>query len=366
MPGPSTSQDAMVAEARRSERILLASLDRLGDLIFTLPAIDHVRACHPDADISFVATAYAAGVLEEHPALDRVYPVDRDGNSVRRFFAWRRFLRAWGRVPPDRLVLFREGHDGRALARRFASARIDSVRDIPETERRILHTSALRSALAGRVCGRPVPADALPTLHIPTRRREDARERLHRAGVAAADAVALHPGVNRLVRRRGFRRSAPPEPSPKLWPLESWIALGRALAGCGVRPLLTGSGGETAVCAELAAAIGPAAVSLAGAVPALELAALYASVRGLVVSDTGPGHLSAAAGGRVVSIFGPTDPALYAPLAPDSRRRVLRRNRDCAGCRAPETSAATPHTCMSAVGVDDILGAARALDMVPG
>jgi ADP-heptose:LPS heptosyltransferase len=355
----------MTADApdSRPERILLASLDRLGDLLFTLPAIDHVRACNPDADISFVTSAYAAGVLEEHPALDRVFAVDRDGNSVRRFLNWRGFLRRWGNRPPDRLVLFREGHDGRALARHFAASRIDSVRDIPEAERRILHTSALRSALAGRVCGTPVPSDAMPTLHVPPCRAEAASRRLEQLGLHADGCVALHPGVNRLVRRRGWGGSAPPPPSPKLWPLPRWIELGRALVQRGLRPVLTGSGGEAEVCSEVATRIGPEAVSLAGPLPVMEVAALYAQVRGLVVSDTGPGHLAAAAGGRVVSIFGPTDPALYAPVAPESRRRVLRQHRECGACRDPGSETAA-HTCMDAVHVESVLDAAEALGIV--
>jgi ADP-heptose:LPS heptosyltransferase len=47
-----------------------------------------------------------------------------------------------------------------------------------------------------------------------------------------------------------------------------------------------------------------------------ELAALAATARGWVGNDSGPTHLAAAAGTPTVALFGPTDPAVWAPLGP--------------------------------------------------
>ena len=351
----------MPPDPRPGPRILLASLDRLGDLLFTLPALELVRASFPSAEIGFVTSRYAGGVLEGHPAVDRLFCVERDGNSLTRFVHWQRFLRRWGPRPPERLVLFREGHDGRALARHFRAARVDSVRDLPEAERRRLHTAQLRAALAARVCGCAAPSDAIPTLALPGRALRAARARLEAARLDPAASVAVHPGVNRLVRRRGWLRRGEAPASPKLWPLERWVALGRALAERGLRPVLTGSGGEVAVCAEAARAIGPAAVSLAGGVPILELGGIYAQIRGLAVSDTGPGHLAAAVGGRLVSLFGPTSPLLHGPLAPEARRRILWRPEACQAC----CEGAGEHRCMQAIEVEQVLEALVAVGAVP-
>jgi ADP-heptose:LPS heptosyltransferase len=351
----------MPPEPRSGPRILLASLDRLGDLLFTLPALELVRAHFPAAEIAFVTSRYAGGVLDGHPALDRLFCVERDGNSLTRFLHWRRFLRRWGPRPPDRLVLFREGHDGRALARRFRAARLDSVRNLPEAQRRGLHTAHLRTALAARVCDCAPPDTVMPTLAIPGPALRAARARLEAAQLDPAASVAMHPGVNRLVRRRGWLRRGEAPASPKLWPLERWVALGVALAERGLRPVLTGSGGEAAVCAEAARAIGPAAVSLAGSLPILELGGIYAQVRGLAVSDTGPGHLAAAVGGRLVSLFGPTSPFLHGPLAPEARRRILWRPQACGACR----DGAGEHRCMRAIEVDEVVEALVAVGAAP-
>jgi len=351
----------MPPDSASGPRILLASLDRLGDLLFTLPALERVRAHFPSAEIGFVTSRYAGGLLEGHPAVDRLFCVERDGNSITRFVHWQRFLRQWGAQPPDRLVLFREGHDGRALARHFREARVDSVRDLPEAERRRLHTAHLRAALAARVCGCASLDPVMPTLAIPGLRLRRARARLAAAGLDPAASIALHPGVNRLVRRRGWRPRGETPASPKLWPLERWIELGRALAQRGLRPILTGSGGEAAGCAEAAQAIGPAAVSLAGRVPILELGGIYAQIRGLAVSDTGPGHLAAAVGGRLVSLFGPTSPFLHGPLAPEERRRILWKPQACEACGGGDVE----HRCMRAIEVDPVLNALEAVGAVP-
>ena len=55
--------------------------------------------------------------------------------------------------------------------------------------------------------------------------------------------------------------------------------------------------------------------------PLPELAALLAGARLVVGADTGPVHLAAALGTRVVALFGPTDPARNGPLP---RGTVLR------------------------------------------
>lgn len=344
-----------------TERLLLASFDRLGDLLFTLPALAHLRAAFANAELQFATTRYAAGVLEDHPAVDRLFAVERAGNSVTRWIHWRRFLHQLGPHAPDRLILFRVGHDGRALMHHLPRVAVNSVRDLPETLRRDTHTSALRTILAHRVSGEPPPEKPPhPSLRVPQRFARAARSRLTDLNVDPARCVMLHPGVNRLVRRRGWRRHAGLAESPKLWPADRWVALGRALVERGRTPVFTGSGGETAVCDELVHAIGGPARSAAGELDVLEVGGLYAAARGLVASDTGPGHLAAAVGAPVVSLFGPTDPALYAPLAAPERRRILRRNDACAACLSPEGSG---HTCMAAIQVEDVLDAADALDV---
>lgn len=110
----------------------------------------------------------------------------------------------------------------------------------------------------------------------------------------------------------------------KNWPLERFRELANHLSG----PLRWFVGGEQ---------------SLAGAEhieDLFELASILARSRVTVGNDSGITHLAAAAGAPVVALFGPTDPALWAPRG----ERVVVVKRDT----------------MEAIEVDDVLEAVYA------
>lgn len=122
-------------------------------------------------------------------------------------------------------------------------------------------------------------------------------------GTGSAPLVALHPG------------SGSPR---KNWPLENWIALAGALLARTPQPRLLLIGGEAdhAQLDALTAAACGAAVLLARDLPLPRLAALLARCRLFLGHDSGISHLAAAAGAPCLLLFGPTDPAVWAPSNP--------------------------------------------------
>jgi heptosyltransferase-2 len=129
--------------------------------------------------------------------------------------------------------------------------------------------------------------------------------RLAAQGIAAGQAVVLVPGATYGPAKR--------------WP--GFAALGRALPA-GVALLIVGAPEERPLAAALArdlAAAGRQALDLCGSLDLAELAALLAAARCTVSNDSGPAHLAAAVGGRVLSLFMSTAPAWTAPRGPAAR-----------------------------------------------
>jgi ADP-heptose:LPS heptosyltransferase len=71
---------------------------------------------------------------------------------------------------------------------------------------------------------------------------------------------------------------------------------------------------EAPLCARITDAIGARATNLAGLTSLAESVALFSRCRVSVTNDSGGMHLAAAAGSRVVAVFGLTDPSRTGPL----------------------------------------------------
>lgn len=96
--------------------------------------------------------------------------------------------------------------------------------------------------------------------------------------------------------------------------------------------VLTGLAEDRALVDQVKEELGPDArvIDLAGAIDLVSLAALLQRLAVLVTGDTGPMHLAAAVGTPVVAVFGPSDPARYAPLSPLAR--IIRVDLPCSPC----------------------------------
>ena len=137
---------------------------------------------------------------------------------------------------------------------------------------------------------------------------------------AASDALAaglLHEGRTYVGIAPGSRQA------DKNWPFERFLAVARALAARGLTPVVFLGPQETQTPADVEAAA-PGTIALRtepGLTVAEGLDRLIAQGQRLALllaNDNGVGHLLGAAGVPVVSLFGPTDPRKWAPVAPEN------------------------------------------------
>jgi ADP-heptose:LPS heptosyltransferase len=305
----------------KTGRVLVLALAGIGDLLLASPAVRRLER-HFGADrLRLAVVPRAMGLL---PLLDlecRVVtlPLDRV----------RLPAPLWKGAARRQLALFLEEVRGDGITRVISLHEIGSLRGllsmhlllrgigVPDTLGRSYHSTTLpfRTAL---------PETTLAGLHNVIR--------YHRvADLAGASGAHKAPRLMPPALPDGL----PGLPKPllclnpganldeKRWPPGHLIATGRRLKERFAGLAVLGGPGEAAESARIAEAIGPPAVSLAERVDLTGLAAVLGRAEVLVTSNSGPMHLAAALGTRVVAVFGnlPTD-TLH-PYLPAERFRVL-------------------------------------------
>ncbi len=315
--------------SEENPRILIVKLSSFGDVIHALPTLEALRAAFPEGQITWLVEAAYAPLLTGHPALDEVWPVPRVrfGHQVGREELLR-LLRLVRRVraSPFDLVIDLQGLLKSALwvalAKSFRKVGYDRTRELSYlalTERippydpeahavwRYLHVARHLGAPPTLPCFRLGLTPALPDSLVPPDR----------------PLAVLHPGAR--------------WPS-KLWPAASWARLADWLIReKGLTVIITGSAGDRELATHIAAAMQERARNLTGRTSLAELAGIMQQARVAITADTGPMHLAAALGTKVVALFGPTAPWRTGPFG--EGHRVVRLELQCSPCfkrRCPE------------------------------
>ena len=279
-------------------RILVIRGGAIGDFILTLPAIKLLRENFPGAHLEILGYRHIIALAEGRAYADATRSIEY--GPMAGFFVPRSVL------APDLVEYFAsfqqvvsylfdpDGFFEANLRRAGVKNLLPAYAKIDDSEH------------AARQLARPLQSLALyiedhaATVHPSA---EDAAFADEFLGANDAPVIALHPG------------SGSPR---KNWPLENWIALGTWLLARAPQPRLLLIGGEAdhAQLDALTAAWRGAPVLPARDLPLPHLAALLARCRLFLGHDTGISHLAAAAGAPCLLLFGPTDPAVWAPANP--------------------------------------------------
>ncbi len=285
------------------QKFLVVRLSSLGDLVHTIPAVAALRATFPDAQIDWVVDRRWSPLIELVTCVNQTIPLDRSPRDVLALIVrlrrthytcaldlqgrYRSAVLGWLSGAPCRI--------GRAAAatREPGAALFYTERVIP-TGRHIVDMTVDLAVRAGAV---PSSEPQFP-LRVPAEAVQRVREKLAREGVGGP-YVVLSPG--------GGWKS-------KCWPPERFGALAAAIDRSHHLPSIVNiAPGEEPMAREIIRTAAPAK-PVALSFDIYELAALLAYARLVVAGDTGPLHLAAAFGTRVVGLFGSTDPARNGPL----------------------------------------------------
>jgi heptosyltransferase-3 len=276
-------------------RILVIRGGAIGDFILTLPALKALRDANPKAQIEILGYKHIAELARDRFYANEVRSVEyaplagffaKDSElsvELNDYFARFDLIISY-LYDPD--LIFEN------------NLRRGGVKNIQRGPAKIAESDHAARQLAGPIeqLGIPV-SDLAAKLYPSTADRQFAVDFLRHM---ERPIVAVHPGSG------GTRKN---------WPLENWIELGNQLLESGNfrgSILVVAGEADEMQCARLKAIWKRSQVYFVKSLPLPHLAALLEhSV--FLGHDSGISHLAAAAGAECILLFGPTDPAVWAP-----------------------------------------------------
>lgn len=301
--------------------VLVVSLGGLGDFVTRWPLWQSVRRSFPGARVEYLGHPRHACLLLAAGLCDGALDFDAP-----------RWARAESSTHTADIVVSAMGSRGRGWARRFISSHLFTVEPFPPAGARVsvgAHIDAeIRAAgLAdpGPLrCGLPADAVAWAAAWRGSR------------GLPVAETIAIHPGSGSAAKN---------------WPPDRFEELAAALTGSGSRVLLFEGDAEMERRARGGLDI-PGVTRVSG-LDLVQAAALLSGCRSYIGNDSGFSHLAALLGVPSTLIFGPTDPAVWAPRG--KRVRVVTCRAACAPCGSERMRGCRDRRCLTGIGVADVL-----------
>lgn len=342
--------------ADRPARVLCFRLERIGDLLMTLPALAELRDALPDAVIDLVVGSWNREIASTIAAVTSVETLDaawlsRNGDGLgtvalaSRAAGWRRrrYDLAINFEPDIRSHLALAAAGARRTAG-FAGAGGSALLDVALDYDVAAHTADNALRLVRRAIGIDDGPAPTATLAIPETARAEAVRLLLPLG--DGPRIGVHVSGGRAIKQ---------------WPVDNFVEVAARLAqdrSAGI--VLTGTPAERAQIDAVRNALPAARVlDLSTGAALLTVAAVMQQLDLVVTGDTGPMHLAQAVGTPIVAVFGPSDPARYAPRG--LRDRVVRVDLPCSPCnrirRPPARCSGHTPDCLTGVETAAVLAA---------
>ena len=331
------------------KNILIIKLSAIGDVVHALPVAHALKTCFPAAKISWIVEKAAYDLLSGNPYLDEIIIFEKP-----KFKTLSGLLtNAPGFINFLRRKNFDLTLDLQGLFKSSVIATLSGA------SKRLVYENAREGSkiLSQRIIGEHASG------HVVERYLDVVRA----LGCQAADpafSVFLNPEETeraeqilqnvRLDREKPYIVLALGANWPnKKWPIQNFAALCDRIYAKGSTPVAVGAKGDLPLFEELAAAAHRLPVNLVGKTTLKELAYVIRKASAFVGGDTGPMHLAAALGTRVVALMGPTDANRNGPYG--KGHQVFLTKETCAGCWERKCPKRTD--CLASISVEEVAGA---------
>jgi ADP-heptose:LPS heptosyltransferase len=339
-------------------RILALRLDRLGDLVMTLPALAALRKLAVDAEIELAVGSWNKDLAHRLTFVDGVRVVDAPWAAWGQEASWSAAARALQEAGRPDLVIDFQG-DIRAIllmAKTGAPLRAGFgdtggayllTHRGPWDESRSWYRQNM-DLLEVLFPGEVFPNIIEPLNFLTNTDRERSRELIVESGLGASSRpwIGVHPSSGRAIKQ---------------WAVDKFAALcDRLQEATSGTILLTGSASDRGLVEQVASRTRVDALQMVGGAGVRDFAAVVERLDLFITGDTGPMHIAHAVGTPNLAIFGPSDPVRYGPEGPSDKRVVIRQPLYCSPCnmiRKPprECTQARAPECLDGISVDQVL-----------
>ena len=336
--------------------ILIIRVDHIGDVVMATPVYAALKRKYPKAKITVLAGSWAESILRSDPHVDDLIIFDCPwwskirGNNIHWLIAWRSLIKIIWIIHGQRFdlgldlrgdfrqilfFLFFGGVKNRISFDRsggeyLLTTAVSYPGRIHEVEKNFRLLQPLGINMTGKY----------PRLYIPPEVKKEITELFDRHGI---EKVAL-----KILIAPGARVKVKCWPGPNFNRIIQWL-----ISEYKAYIFIVGSKSERHYLSN-GGVSDPKIYNLCGDLNIMAVAALAAHCQLLIANDTGLGHLAAAAGIPVLSLFGPTDPTRYRPLT--GKGIVIKKDFQCSPCLHVKCKFATGEwsPCLKAIKVADV------------
>ena len=311
------------------ERVLVANIFGIGDVLFTAPLIASLKKAIPGISVDYVCNARTRDVVESIPGVGDIYVHEKD--DVVRLWreSWKKcFNTIFKRFKNIRGKKYDAVFDftlSREFGIFFALAGIPRRIGLDYRGRGLFLTDRVRIEgfedrhvveyyldLLGPL---GLSASEKNMTLIPAAEKVMWAERyLEEKSATGGRIAAVIPGGGASWGQQASR---------KRWPREGFSAVADRLLKKGIRVLLLGGEAERELCLAVADGMKEKEYVVETGLGIKEYIALLSKCGLAVCNDGGPLHMAVALGLKTVSMFGPVDERVYGPYPASDRHRVI-------------------------------------------
>ncbi len=308
------------------DKIAVLRANGIGDWVFSLPALDALRATYPQAEIVLLGLPWHAEFLGGRPSpVDRVVVVPRsrgirDEAQPQEPGELVAFLTAMRAEHFDLAIQLHGGGTNSNPFIRQLGARVTVGLKTPDAEPLdawvpyiYFQSEIMRCLEVVSLVGARTSA-LEPQFMVTQDDRDEARAVVPET---TQPLVALHPGAG-----DGRRR----------WPPEKFAAVGDALAAVGARVVVTGKSPEGQIVGAVLAAMRSPGQNLCDRLSLGGTMAVLSRCKVVVSNDSGPLHLAGAVGTATVGIYWCANLINAGPVTRTRHRPLLSWRLDCPIC----------------------------------